>query len=420
MITTALSNINKPTQRSSTSKYTIAASALKDYTTEHTSYFTPLTDIHPLIIIMELIPWKAPISFERQARKGKEKLQYKPEPALTFGIEIEFVLATFPTGMDDPHPKDLRPVKGIAGDAKLASREGFLNVQTHIADTLNAHNFEARSRIANKIEDFTVWMVSRDLLMAPDDRYEYYPVELQSPIFYSTEEGYDEVRKVVEVLTSNYRIHTNESCGLHVHVGDEDKGLPLEVFRNLLAYIWSFEPQLSQIHPSHRLSNSYCYSFGSLTELGKLHYGGHPRKAGLERIIKAESFEELRSLSVKKEQINRPGYHFEGLLPPLYPDTKRTIEFRQHEATLDAVRIVHWLRVCTGLIRYARRPREEVEKFCLENVDKSIGECSLLRILTNINQSDSALYYQMRLIEGEVEPGDVFGNEFQLRKLSLW
>lgn len=210
---------------------------------------------------------------------------------------------------------------------------------------------------------------------------------------------------MLEILRLNYRTNINASCGLHVHVGNGVEGLPVDAIRNLTAYLWTFEPQLNQIHPRIRHDNAYCRSLMKSTYLGKRQHPQVTRKEGLETIIETTTLDEIKRFMCPDSQLNRPAYNLENLFPPFEEEVKRTIEFRQHEGTLEPECIEHWLRVCIGLVRYACDVRRKWnEEFCLKNVVLPLEKCTLLDVLTSCNQSAGAVYYYGRLISGEVEP----------------
>jgi hypothetical protein len=340
----------------------------------------------------------------------------RPVPALTFGVELEFPLGTLPEGADIPDVLlDGRTVSGISGTTihdQQHTRDAYLNVQTHIANTLQSHGIKATSCIAHGDDDTLPpghWMIDYDLsLSAPKDSFIYYQIEVKSPILYSTDRCIEEVKKVAEILITKYHTNINRSWGLHIHVGNRLDGLLLEALKNLMAYLWTLESQLSTIHPSHRRWHDYSDEAmvmsrslwrGTLMGLfDKL----KNRKQGLEKILQAEDFKELYCLVGSD---SRPNYAVRNLIQPFRETVKRTIEFREHEGTLDPERIEHWIRVCTGIVKYARdAPSEEVRKFCKEHVDKGLKKCGLGKVLAPLGVEDSKAFYEGRILRDEIEP----------------
>ncbi|KAH6665091.1 hypothetical protein B0J14DRAFT_492769, partial [Halenospora varia] len=49
----------------------------------------------------------------------------------------------------------------------------------------------------------------------------------------------------------------SQTCGPHVHVGYGTKGVDGCQLKKLMASVWTFKPQLAQIHPPHRAQNNF-------------------------------------------------------------------------------------------------------------------------------------------------------------------
>jgi hypothetical protein len=45
---------------------------------------------------------------------------------------------------------------------------------------------------------------------------------------------------------------------MHIHVGNSQKGFTFDTL-NLYALLWTFEPQIQEIHPLHRTENNTFY-----------------------------------------------------------------------------------------------------------------------------------------------------------------
>ncbi len=54
----------------------------------------------------------------------------------------------------------------------------------------------------------------------------------------------EEIKKVCGVVTTNFRVQLNKSCGLHVHVGNSNHGFYLSVMGKLMAMMYVFESTL--------------------------------------------------------------------------------------------------------------------------------------------------------------------------------
>jgi hypothetical protein len=123
-----------------------------------------------------------------------------------------------------------------------------------------------------------------------------------------------------------------------------------------MATIWVFEPQLDTIHPLHRLvGNFMCpglkgYAAVNTAPRGDVRAGArgnrrrNTKSQALEMILASRTRNEVFSLVAPTGPLSslRLGISVRNLLEPggipyqTYRDpTKRTMEFRQHESTLD-------------------------------------------------------------------------------------
>ncbi|KAE9376849.1 hypothetical protein N431DRAFT_555150 [Stipitochalara longipes BDJ] len=186
---------------------------------------------------------------------GSPLVNYAPYPrksTLSFGCEIEFALATVPISGIDPEPHLGGQIFGMPDWQSACSHirhtlEG-IGIPVEIAESDN----DKWKPLSNKS-----WTLKEDAtIMAPDrGTYEWVKVELCSPPCYFTPGSLQQVRIVLEVLSKTYRINCNHSCGLHVLVGNALKEFSDRTIRNLMATIWTFEPQISTMHPQHRREN---------------------------------------------------------------------------------------------------------------------------------------------------------------------
>jgi hypothetical protein len=129
-----------------------------------------------------------------------EHSEYEIKPRLTFGVEIEFLLATAKevrlepewddsdqkTYEPDPNPKDSRSIYNLnlAPGKDLAE-----NVRHHIAATMG--NAGIITEVGKGMDfkwsptDKSAWVVTTDqTLKASDEKYDYYHIEIQSPPYY--------------------------------------------------------------------------------------------------------------------------------------------------------------------------------------------------------------------------------------------
>lgn len=220
------------------------------------------------------------------------------------------------------------------------------------------------------------WVVSFDPSVKPvslgGDRQaeceagiEWQGVEVVSKILTAGEESFKEVCNVSNLLNRTFRTEVNRSCGLHVHVGNGKEGFNLATLKNLVAALWVFDREIIRLHPRFRTasrSSTACRSFCA----GVL--GRFPRKGELERNLKSfYNAKTIRKLTRLVGYSKYQAYNFLnlsagrdawGVKDP--EPCKETVEFRQHEATLDGGRVERWARFCVGIVQWAKNTQPHI------------------------------------------------------------
>lgn len=343
--------------------------------------------------------------------------------ALTFGVELELLIAAIPLEYSDSHPlpkhtrykKPMNPfpndphqVSGILDYPHSDFQYDSTNINsigskidqeyaaytTCIADSLKAIGVPAtpfyhfppyvQDSVADASGVKQTWEVKRDTSVYarfleddPMSFYKWQSVELASPVFYTIEEAFEEIRKVCLHLTTQYRVMTNSTCGLHIHVGNCSSGFDLPTLKRLMANLWTYEPQIHTLHPHERTSGISGYVFSKPLRYNGAHQPHQPEVANFADPYRPTNLEALtlvHKCKTKEELIywlsNPAGYNaykLENLLPIINKNfqtieeaeeqlttSKRTIEFRQHIGTLDPYRIISWARLAIGLVDKAR------------------------------------------------------------------
>lgn len=220
---------------------------------------------------------------------------------LTFGVELEFLVAYLPKDVPDPDPEDTRDIyitdphpryEALPSDSEDPrqrlryydadeSREIQPIIRHRIAHLLRCHKIDAISdsgdgeteaciERANAMARYRLripkprklpigwnygsfWDVDTDTSVdeVRNRQYHYVSVEMKSPILYYNETSIGLVRHVVNLLTSNFRILINDSAMLHIHVGRGGVGFRLDDLRATAAFLWAAAPRLDQLHPIH-------------------------------------------------------------------------------------------------------------------------------------------------------------------------
>lgn len=240
----------------------------------------------------------------------------------------------------------------------------------------------------------SAWDIKDDCsLHSPDGR----TAEVVSPILRGVE-GLKEVRKVCRALES-FGGKVNKSCGLHVHVGAKDL-TPAEVVKIITRYAEHEDFINKVMHPSRRGRGEFCGSMKPFVpeldpvlmvkekkeeikllqrELDNCNgwYDYWARRTvacnngscrscqhrkdqirELERRIETgdnfESVEEIADLICERYMnVNVQAYYDHG-----------TLEFRQHNGTVDATKVTNWIRFVVNFVEQSRAltPRRKNKK----------------------------------------------------------
>ncbi|KAI1488083.1 putative amidoligase enzyme-domain-containing protein [Biscogniauxia mediterranea] len=224
---------------------------------------------------------------------GKRQLTLPVGERHSFGIELEILVAHLPTKAIDPDqrlaenlPPLLRIDEGGAWRATVAVLE-------HIRQTLREHGV----LVAEPVTDFTRrvgdddtqeperlrgldrWDIGTDetvtAVPSPQDngdKYRWTGIEIRSPALWAMDSSFDEIKFVVNLLKSRYRLRVNVTCGFHVHVANGRRFFTPKTMKRLGAFLWAADPVLSRLHAPWRRVGSHSLSirYGSKLALREL------------------------------------------------------------------------------------------------------------------------------------------------------
>lgn len=324
---------------------------------------------------------------------------------LTFGVEFEFLVPYLIKGTPDPSPQET-PID-VIDPAAINARYDF--------DLTDAGEDAVRNRIESTIQngghpasqiDYeqimpTDWNVDSDNTLHPDDRMEatygetWTQVEIASPVL-RLPRGAARMQQVCQLLRRNHRVHTPLSCGVHVHVGDENRGFSVSTLQNLAAFLWTFEKQFASLHPPHRQGGAYCKGMRRNSNLSS-HRNNIP--AGIDKIYSTPRVREIVALihrTFVECSIEGNGhfdrfmaYNFTNLV---FDNGRRTVEFRQFEGTMDGAEVANWVRCCVGLVQFAKETSKNVMRAFLKDEAAKVSASSVRQILVTIGMVESAMW----------------------------
>jgi hypothetical protein len=348
---------------------------------------------------------------------------------LTFGLELEFSLAVLPLSFPDPHPNHTRSVYAPIRDPNLPADapssydawhnypidrihglfvkhqiQWMKNAKAHIALFLESHGFRATVTCRNNCGlhdglslqekfDQEVWTVAEDHSITRGYHHGYFllGIEIKTPPLPFNESSLQKVRDVLYLLSKEYIILCDKSSSIHVHIGNSGKSFSLDTVKNFTMLAYTFEEQLSLLHPKRYSTGPFVDSYGllpfspllrqfstlvfradNLLKIG----GGSVHHHALDLIYSKTDINSLVELmhSEDCQHCCRLAYSLDYLHnldedeekekdkdkdkdsdddnDDDYADRKfkTTIEFRQHRPHLGGEEVAHWITVCARLV----------------------------------------------------------------------
>ncbi|KAI8961360.1 putative amidoligase enzyme-domain-containing protein [Daldinia sp. FL1419] len=181
----------------------------------------------------------------------------------SFGIELEFLVAYLPTKELDPdkiYADELPPLLRIDTSDYKATVEIIESIRATLRangipvseGTVSAKKNQQESPA--RLEKQDKWKIALDTSVSEKfvDKYRWQAIEIQSPALWANNESFQEIRYVTNVLTYNYRLRVNPTCGFHVHVGNGVDFFTGEAIKRLGMLLWTADPALSRLHAPWR------------------------------------------------------------------------------------------------------------------------------------------------------------------------
>lgn len=332
----------------------------------------------------------------------------KVETDLTFGLELEFILATVDADKHDPHPKDPREVDG-------KNLNSIYNIDQDICKKLRAVGIPSvvLGDETTEEESKTCWLLKGDITVGDDKAFpdripkewnELYTkngMEIVSPPYYYSESAKDTITKVLRTIRQNCRVCVDHTAGLHVHVGNSYNGLQFPILKQLFAIAYTYEPQLMLMFPSERVSNNFwCPPL--FQSRSSRENPGLTRAQILENILEYPDNNSLLNNFGESLDLGRLAFKLAGLGTP-YQDGKRTIEFRHHHGSLDPEAILNWVQVCVKFVEKACFAKsDDLFTQLRQDVSKPIGfsegDLGAIDFLMWLGCPAQAYYYGITMI----------------------
>ena len=295
----------------------------------------------------------------------------------TFGVEMEFIIRHI------PH--------------QTAHGELY---QVHIHEQLRQHLKEAGVAVNSQFgpPTYSAWIVDSDASIRPyeeedDDIHSKIActgVELISRVLPVNRAGFEEIRSVVGLVRAKFDVKVNQSTGLHVHVGNGTDGFNNQCIQNLAQLVTVFQHQIDSIHPDSRINAFWAMP---PSDSDALHVWEGPFAAA--EVLQENERETIELMNPHQER--SMAYNFTNLVDDW---RKRTIEFRQHQGSVNAGQIVAWAEFVTALVSYCHSisPQRFLKLILRFGTDKNF---SVLHLMQIIGKPHLVEYYRDKLVSRE-------------------
>ncbi|KAL2136478.1 hypothetical protein VTI74DRAFT_3497 [Chaetomium olivicolor] len=311
---------------------------------------------------------------------------------MSVALEWKLLFPLLGQGAEDPQPDDRRRVvEALCGDSKKACLE-----QSHdcVAEAIRAAGetaVTAHSLLKDSVEEREFWgsgwVVKKANSAVPLDEekategYIWVPVEICSPkMELNDPKTSARMRKVIDTLSSTYRLTANCSCEVHIHLGRMDgRAWTLPTLKRLGTLLWVAEPTLRTIRDpkSPNFANTYTWGFAMRehSRLAEKVQGSSAASSALRSIVdqqvvdiilrrpetavkdlnalaeiwKTSSHLELgQLLSGPDKKHRRLGFNFSafGEEDERARRNPRTMEFRMMEGSVDVDLVMGWVTIC--------------------------------------------------------------------------
>ena len=218
--------------------------------------------------------------------------------------------------------------------------------------------------------------------------------ELVSPIL-TGQEGMNDLHTIVTALET-LNVKVNRNCGIHVHVGVED-ATSLKI-KNLVKYYIKNQKLIDSVMPNSRRqnNNSYCRNIEAYTpqtfkKLNSIH--ANNKRMNFSDEMSVSGF--ANHLSGRYRKLNLQSFR-----------RYRTVEFRQHSASLCAKKITTWTAFCLNTVDKTFKMKA-VQFACPSNSQDAFIELFGVKQNRKIMKhfEERALHFGFNQFEGSFDKG---------------
>ncbi|KXS97282.1 hypothetical protein AC578_4577 [Pseudocercospora eumusae] len=359
---------------------------------------------------------------------------------LTFGIELEFLCVRNVDCFKNRFPFKQDQREGEVGSECFGAANAIFN---HLVDAGIRADI-GRTKFGVK-ETYSDWLIMTDFLqlskeealLKPED-FVIDQLELVSrKLSFHHDDWHKELRRVLKVLAQvekryGCKFLTNNSSGLHVHMGRDQGRLPFQTIKRVTQCMTAFESRLDEIHAASRVlapaipispridnpfieNDSYKIPLYAPLSFFLHATGGGDRLVGkatiFDWLLKIQRFDDYNDVSAFYDFTylgceltgHRAAVNLDNTTQTLNDrglEPSNTIEFRQHIGTLDYTEIVHYVTLLANMMQFCHTASHK--HFLLLMIHAADMNFLLPQLLSAIGCSPSLIAYFQRNEEDDL------------------
>lgn len=173
----------------------------------------------------------------------------------------------------------------------------------------------------------------------------------------------------------------NNECGLHVHVNRGDLSFTDQQVRDIMSWTWAFEPQMNSVLGQNRFGEEMAPTARETSRYTVKYQRSCGSRSSA--IAAVNHFQEDEDAEWVANQAGEYGpdsdlkfnaINFFGTVQPAAGNmnAKPTIEFRQHEGSVDGKIVTHWILTVIGIVDYCcYAPRVDLHNLLAVSKDET-------------------------------------------------
>lgn len=270
---------------------------------------------------------------------------------LTFGAEFEVVIPT-------DHHAAAREISRLTGFEVVVDR-----------------------RTSTTSRSAQAWRIVHD--GSVETRGRGYGAEFVSPIL-SGPEDLEKVAKFARALVA-FGATVNDSCGFHVHVGGFRRGM--DFFKNITKLYARYETAIDGVMAVSRRGGRSTYARSMARVLSDRYARAVDAAGNLDQLIEASTGMSRYDYARRFFKLNLAAF-----------EKHNTVEFRQHQGTVDAAKATTWIKTCLRMVAAAEQGKTGIGQHVPVTVDASQFPAKTRAVVEMITRPQGAT--RLEVLEG--------------------